>query len=48
MCQIASLFLLQRLKASTAGDAHEFNNTEKRAVIEYFFFSRKARRRRKF
>ena len=28
MWQIASLFLLQRLKGSTSGDAHDFNNFE--------------------
>jgi len=46
MCQIASLFLLQRLTGSMSGDARDFNNIEKRAVIK-FFFSCKARRRRK-
>jgi len=37
MCRIASLFLLQRLKGSLSGDARDFNNTEKRAVINFFF-----------
>jgi len=46
MCRIASLFLLQRLKGSMSGDARDFNNMEKRAVIK-LFFSCKARRRRK-
>jgi len=32
MCRIASLFLLQRLKESTSGDARDFNNIETRAV----------------
>jgi len=34
MCRIASLFLLQRLKGSISGDAHDFNNKETRAVIK--------------
>jgi len=38
MCRIASLFLLQRLKESMSGDAHDFNNIETRAVIKFFFF----------
>jgi len=37
MCRIASLILLQRLKGSMAGDARDFNNIEKRAVIKFFF-----------
>jgi len=37
MCRIASLFLLQRLKGSMSGDARDFNNIERRAVIEFFF-----------
>jgi len=37
MCRIASLFLLQRLKASISGDARDFNNMETRTVINYFF-----------
>ena len=38
MCRIASLFLLQRPKGSTSGDARNFNNIETRAVIKFFFF----------
>jgi len=38
MCQIASLFLLQRLKGSMSGDARDFNNMETRAVISFFLF----------
>jgi len=38
MCQIARLFLLQRLKGNTWGDARDFNNIETRAVIKFFFF----------
>jgi len=38
MFRIASLFLLQRLKESTSGDARDFNNMETRAVIKCFFF----------
>jgi hypothetical protein len=37
MCRIASLFLLQRLKGSISGDARDFNNIEKRAIIKFFF-----------
>ena len=37
MCRIASFFLLQRLKGSMSGDAHDFNKIETRAVIEFFF-----------
>jgi len=37
MCQIASLSLLQRLKRSISGDAHDFNNIETWAVIKFFF-----------
>ena len=40
MCQIASLFLLQRLKGSMAGDERDFNNIETRTVIKFFFSSR--------
>ena len=36
MCRIASLFLLQRLKRSMSGDARDFNNIEKRAVVKFF------------
>ena len=35
MCQIASLFLLQRLKGSMSGHARDFNNIETRAVIKF-------------
>ena len=42
MCRIASLFLLQRLKGSMSGDAHDFNNIETRAVINFFFLQSKA------
>ena len=38
MCRIARLFLLQRLKGSVSGDAHDFSNMEMRAVIKLFFF----------
>ena len=38
MCRIASLFLLQKLEGSMAGDAHDFNNIETRDVIKFFFF----------
>ena len=37
MCQIARLFLLQRLKGNMSGDACDFNNTETQAVIKFFF-----------
>ena len=40
MCQIASLFLLQRQKGSTSGDARDFNNIETRTVIKFFFPAR--------
>jgi len=36
MYRIASLFLLQRLKGSTLGDARDFNNMETRALIKFF------------
>ena len=39
MCRIASIFLLQRLKGSMSGDAHDFNNIETRAV-KFFFPAR--------
>ena len=42
MCRIASLFFLQRLKGSMSGDARNFNNIEKRAVIRFFFLQGKA------
>jgi hypothetical protein len=35
MCRIASLFLLQMLKVSMSRDARDFNNIEKRAVINF-------------
>ena len=41
MCQITSLFLLQRLKGSMSDDARDFNNIETRAVINYFFLQGK-------
>ena len=41
MCRIASLFLLQRLKGSMSVDAHDFNNVEKRALINFFFLQGK-------
>jgi hypothetical protein len=34
MCRIASLFLLQQLKGIMSGDARDFNNIERRAVIK--------------
>ena len=37
MWRIASLVLLQRLKGSISGDAHDFNNMETRALIKFFF-----------
>jgi len=40
MCRIASRFLLQKLKGSMSGDARDFNNIEKRAVIKFFFPAR--------
>ena len=42
MSRIASLFLLQGLKGSMSGDTHDFNNTEMRAVIKFFFLQGKA------
>jgi len=36
MCQIASIYLLQRLKASISAYARDFNNMETRAVIIFF------------
>jgi len=36
MCQIAGLFLFQRLKGSTSCDAHDINNIETLAVIKFF------------
>ena len=37
MCQIASLFLLQRLKGSMSDDTRYFNNIEMQTVIKFFF-----------
>ena len=54
MCRTAGIFLLQRLKGRISRDAHDFNNMEPRAVIEFLLiiiiiiFFCKARRRRKF
>jgi hypothetical protein len=42
MCQIASLFFLQRLKGSMSGDTCDFNNIEMQAVIKFFFLHSKA------
>jgi len=42
MCRIASHFLLQWLKGSMSGDTRDFNNTEARAVIKFFFLQGKA------
>jgi hypothetical protein len=42
MCQIASLFLLQRLKGSTSGDARNFNNIETLALIRFLSLQGKA------
>jgi len=42
MFRTASLFLLQVLKGSMSGDAHDFSNMETRAVIKYFFLQGKA------
>jgi len=42
MCQIASLFLLQRLKGSMSGDARDFNNIEMRALIKFVSLQCKA------
>ena len=41
MCRIASLFLLQSLKGSMSGNAHDFNNMEMRAV-KFFFPARQS------
>jgi len=38
MCQIASLFLLQRVKGNMSGDARDFNNIKTRTVFKFFFF----------
>jgi hypothetical protein len=37
MCRITSLFLLQRPKGSTSGDARDFDNIETQTVIKYSF-----------
>jgi len=42
MYRIVSLFLLQRPKGSMSGDARDFNNIEKRAVIKVLFLQAKA------
>ena len=42
MYRIASLFLLQKLKGSMSGDAHDFNNMATRAAINFFFMQGKA------
>jgi len=42
MCQIASLFLLQKLKGSMSGDMRNFNNIEMQTVIKFFFRQDKA------
>jgi len=42
MCRIASRVLLERLKGSMSGDAHDFNNIETRAVINFLFLQGKA------
>jgi len=42
MCRIASIFLLQRPKGSMSGDAHNFINIKKPAVIKFFFLQGKA------
>ena len=41
MCQIASLFLLQRLKGSMSGDTRDFNNIETQAIIKFLFLQGK-------
>ena len=38
MCQIASIFFLQRLKGGMSGDEQDFNNIETWAVIKFFFY----------
>jgi hypothetical protein len=42
MCQIASLFLLQRLKGSMSRDAHDFFNIKTQAIVKFFFLQGKA------
>ena len=41
MCRITNLFFLQRLKGNMSGDAHDFNNIEKRDVIIFFLLQGK-------
>jgi len=41
MCQIASLFLLQRLKGSMSADARDLNNVETWVVIKFVFLQGK-------
>ena len=41
MCRTANLFLLQRLKGSTSGDARDLNNIKMQAVIKLFFLQGK-------
>jgi hypothetical protein len=36
LCQIASIFLLERLQGRKSGDARDFNNIEKPTVINSF------------
>jgi len=47
MCRIASLFFLQRLKGSMSG-TRAISTTSKCELSSGFFFSCKARHRRKF
>jgi len=42
MCQIASLFLLQRLKGRMSGDARTFNNMKMQTIKFFFFLQSKA------
>jgi len=42
MFRKTSVFLLQRLKGITSGDARHFNKMETRAVIQFFFLQGKA------
>jgi hypothetical protein len=42
MCQNATLLLLQRLKGSMSGDAHDYKYMETRAVVKLFFCKGKA------
>jgi len=45
MCRTASLFFLQRLKGSVSCDARDFNNTETRAVVTFFFATQGAEKK---